>query len=214
MGFSSKSAGAALIPVLALAGCVSGDPNRNHTRDGAIVGGILGGVLGAANSDNELAGGALGAAAGAIAGGAIGASLDRQARDLRSAIDDERILIENTGQELVVRMPEGILFDIDSAALRPDLTPDLRALARNLRQYSDTGVNVLGHTDNTGSAIHNQDLSARRAGAVSRVLLAEGVRPDRVRSFGRGEAEPIATNLTPEGRQANRRVEVVIRPMS
>ena len=71
---------------------------------------------------------------------------------------------------------------------------------------------MIGHTDNTGSAEYNQDLSARRATAVAGVLLEQGVAPSRVRSFGRGEDEPVATNLTPEGRQQNRRVEIIIRP--
>jgi outer membrane protein OmpA-like peptidoglycan-associated protein len=85
-------------------------------------------------------------------------------------------------------------------------------MARNLQQYPASTVDVIGHTDNTGSADYNQDLSARRASAVAGVLLEQGVDPARVRSFGRGENEPVATNLTPEGRQQNRRVEIIIRP--
>jgi outer membrane protein OmpA-like peptidoglycan-associated protein len=202
---------------LFLSGCVtnSATPVGERQRDGAIVGGLLGGFLGAAASDDNRAGGALiGATAGAIAGGAIGATLDRQARDLRGSLANDDIRIQNTGEELIVTMPEGILFDIDSAAIRASLQSDLRALARNLQQYPNTTVDVIGHTDNTGSASYNQDLSARRAQAVAGVLLEEGVAPARVRAFGRGETEPVATNLTPEGRQQNRRVEVIIRPRS
>ncbi|GAA5079230.1 OmpA family protein [Roseibacterium beibuensis] len=201
---------------LVLTGCVSNtvqDPNANRTRDGAVIGGMLGAFFGAtADDDNRGRNAVIGAAAGALAGGAIGAALDRQARDLRAAMANDRIAIENTGEELIVTMPEGILFDIDSAAIRAGLQADLRALARNLQQYPDTTVDVVGHTDNTGSAEYNQDLSARRAGAVAGVLLEEGVAPARVRSYGRGESEPVASNLTPEGRQQNRRVEVIIRP--
>lgn len=200
-----------------LAACVpadGGDPNANRMRDGAIIGGILGGLAGAqANDSNPRTGLIVGAAVGAAAGGAIGAALDRQARDLRAAMADERIIITNTGSELVVTMPDGILFDFDSAAIRAGLQADLRALARNLQNYPDTTVDVIGHTDDIGSAAYNQDLSARRAGAVAGVLLEAGVDPWRVRSFGRGETEPVATNATPEGRQLNRRVEVIIRPV-
>ena len=131
---------------------------------------------------------------------------------MRGSLSDDRILIENTGSELIVTMPEGILFDVDSAAIRAGLQSDLRALASNLNQYPDTDVIVEGHTDNTGSAAYNQDLSTRRAQAVSGVLLEAGVAPFRVSSIGRGEDDPLATNLTPEGRQQNRRVEVIIRP--
>jgi outer membrane protein OmpA-like peptidoglycan-associated protein len=203
---------------LALTGCVSNtpltaDPNANRTRDGAVIGGILGGFLGAtADDDNQGRNAILGAAVGAAAGGAIGNALDRQAQDLRGSLNNNQILIENTGSELIVTMPEGILFDIDSAAIRAGLQTDLRALASNLNQYPNTDVIVEGHTDNTGSAGYNQDLSTRRAQAVAGVLLEAGVAPFRVRSLGRGEDDPIATNLTPEGRQQNRRVEVIIRP--
>ncbi|NKX46334.1 OmpA family protein [Roseicyclus persicicus] len=201
---------------LALTGCVGtgGQPMGERTQSGAIIGGMLGGFLGAtADDDNRARNAALGAAAGAIAGGAIGAALDRQAQDLRGTLANDDIRIQNTGNELVVTMPEGILFDIDSAAIRASLQADLRALARNLQQYPNTTVDVIGHTDNTGSAEYNQDLSARRAQAVAGVLLEEGVAPARVRAFGRGESEPVASNLTPDGRQQNRRVEVIIRPI-
>ena len=204
---------------LALSGCVTNtpygaDPNApNRTRDGAVIGGILGGFLGATGDDaNPARGAVLGAAVGAASGAAIGHALDAQARDLRGSLNNSQIQVQNTGSELVVTMPEGILFDFDSAAIRASLQGDLRAMARNLNQYPNTDVIVEGHTDNTGSAAYNQDLSTRRAQAVAGVLLEAGVAPARVRSIGRGEDDPVATNLTSEGRQQNRRVEVIIRP--
>ena len=200
---------------LAVSGCVTNtvDGDVNRTRTGAITGGVVGAVIGAArNDDNRAQGAIIGGAAGAAVGGGIGALLDRQARDLRASLSNDDIRIQNTGSELVVTMPEGILFDVDSAAIRPGLQSDLRALALNLQQSPDTTVNVIGHTDNTGSADYNQDLSTRRAQSVSGVLLREGVPSWRVRSFGRGESQPVATNLTSDGRQLNRRVEVIIRP--
>ncbi|WP_370267891.1 OmpA family protein [Nioella sp.] len=206
-----------LISVLGLTACEPAylqDPNQNRTRDGAIMGGMLGGFLGAISSDNNRGRNAvLGAAAGAALGGAIGYSLDQQAADLRASMANQDISIVNRGDHLMVTMPEGILFDTDSAAIRAGLQADLRAMARNLQEYRTSTVDVIGHTDNTGSAEYNQDLSARRASAVAGVLLEAGVDPARVRSFGRGENEPVATNLTPEGRQQNRRVEIIIRPV-
>ncbi|PWK62190.1 OmpA family protein [Roseicyclus mahoneyensis] len=201
------------VSALALTGCVTTQPMGERTQSGAIIGGMLGAAAGAFGNDSDPGMGALvGGAAGALAGGAIGAALDRQARDLRGSLANDDIRIQNTGQELVVTMPEGILFDIDSAAIRANLQADLRALARNLQQYPNTTVDVIGHTDNTGSAGYNQDLSQRRAQAVAGVLLEAGVSPGRVRAFGRGEDEPVASNLTPQGRAQNRRVEVIIRP--
>ena len=187
---------------------------RTRTRDGALIGGAIGAVLGGtreSGSDrlkNAIIGGAIGAGAGAI----IGNQLDKQAAELRRDIGDDRIGIVNTGSELIVTMPQDILFEIDSTYVRPGLQDDLRVLANNLQDYPDTTVDVIGHTDNTGTAGYNQDLSARRASAVAGVLLNSGVDSYRVRSYGRGENEPIASNLTPEGRAQNRRVEIVIRP--
>ncbi|PIV75425.1 MAG: hypothetical protein COW55_05570 [Rhodobacteraceae bacterium CG17_big_fil_post_rev_8_21_14_2_50_65_11] len=207
-----------LVSTLGLAACepaYTQDPNQNRTRDGAVIGGMLGAFLGAnADNDNQGRNALLGAAAGAAVGGAIGYSLDQQATDLRNEMANENIVIDNQGDQLLVTMPQGILFDTDSAAIRASLQSDLRALARNVQRYPNSTIDVIGHTDNTGSAEYNQDLSARRATAVAGVLLEQGVAPSRVRSFGRGEAEPVATNLTPEGRQQNRRVEIIIRPTS
>jgi outer membrane protein OmpA-like peptidoglycan-associated protein len=216
MIFRTKLTILATASALALSGCVtnSAQPMGERTQSGAILGGILGAAAGAIGNDSDPGLGAVvGGAAGALAGGAIGAALDRQAQDLRGNLSNDDIRIQNTGEELIVTMPEGILFDIDSAAIRASLQSDLRALARNLQQYPNTTVDVIGHTDNTGSAQYNQDLSSRRAQAVAGVLLEAGVAPSRVRAFGRGETEPVATNLTPDGRQQNRRVEVIIRPV-
>jgi len=142
----------------------------------------------------------------------IGNALDRQAADLRASMNNSDVQIVNTGNELIVTMPQDILFAVDSYTVRSDLQTDLRALAQNLQSYPNTTVDVIGHTDNTGDAGYNQGLSARRANAVANVILGAGVSSSRVRAFGRGEDAPIASNLTPEGRQQNRRVEIVIRP--
>lgn len=204
------AAGAALI----LSACVQappGDPNR--TRTGAILGGLGGAAVGAAVGDGSrrdeiLVGGLIGAGVGA----GIGQALDRQAADLRAQLGDDRISIQNTGSELIVTLPQDILFATDSAALRPDLTGDIRALGRNLLQYPNTTVQVVGHTDSDGSAAYNQDLSERRARSVASVLISEGVASGRILAVGRGEAQPIATNQTAGGKQQNRRVEVRITP--
>lgn len=215
MKMNAKLTILATASVLGLSGCVTNTPAPmgERTQAGAIIGGMVGGFLGGTTNDsNPGLGAVVGAAAGAVAGGAIGAALDRQAQDLRGSLANDDIVIQNTGEELIVTMPDGILFDVDSAAIRASLQSDIRAVARNLQAYPNTTVDVVGHTDNTGSAGYNQDLSSRRAQAVAGVLLEQGVSPSRVRAYGRGEDAPVASNLTPEGRQLNRRVEVIIRP--
>jgi len=199
--------------LMALSACVTpeGDPDR--TRTGVATGAVLGGLLGASagGEDGRFGRSVAGAAIGAIAGGAIGNALDRQAAELRGQVGNN-VQIVNTGSELRVVMPQDILFATDSAALRPDLMQDLRAVGQSLLNYPDTTVQVIGHTDNTGAAAYNQALSERRARSVAEVLRDYGVPPARIVAFGRGEDAPVASNLTPEGRQQNRRVEIVIRP--
>ncbi len=199
---------------LAVAGCTdTGQFTGPKAQNGALIGGLIGGAVGATRrGDGKLKNAILGAGVGAAVGGLIGANLDKQAADLRRDIGNDDVKIVNTGKELIVTMPQDILFALDSTTVRPDLQRDLRALAGNLQDYPDTTVDIVGHTDNTGSASYNQNLSTRRAQAVAAILLDAGVDPGRVRAYGRGEDEPVATNLTPEGRAQNRRVEIIIRP--
>ena len=203
--------------VLALAACDSMNdpmnPNRNAQR-GAATGAAIGAVAGIITGDTSeerARRAAAGAIIGAAAGGIIGNELDKQEAELRQQLGPN-VGIVNTGDRLIVTMPQDILFATDSAQLTGSLQSDLLAVARSLNSYPNTTVQVIGHTDNTGSAAYNQDLSQRRAQAVTSVLIQGGVNPGRIRTIGRGEDAPIASNLTAEGRAQNRRVEIVIIP--
>lgn len=192
------------------------DPNQ-RAKEGAVIGAISGALLGTAIGDNSKErnrAAVVGAIAGGVAGGLIGQNLDKQARELQASFANGEITVVNTGSELVVTMPQDILFATNSAIVEPALRSDLTVLARSLNDYPDTTVQIAGHTDNTGSAGYNQALSLRRAEAVAAVLDDSGVNPGRIRTVGRGEDNPIATNMTPEGRAQNRRVEIIIRPQA
>ncbi len=201
--------------VLALTACTvdpnayPGDPNA-RARTGAITGALLGGAVGASSNDDKLAKGVAGAIIGGAIGGAIGNSLDKQAAELRGV--NSAFTVTNAGDYLIVNMPQDVLFATDSATLRPDLQSDLGAVAANLLRYPNSTIQVIGHTDNTGEAAYNQDLSERRALSVTGVLRSNGVPAGRVQAVGAGEDRPVASNLTPEGRAQNRRVEIIIRP--
>ena len=209
-----------LASTLALTACtdparIGNDDTRNRDQ-GAIIGGVAGGVLGALLGDSEeekRRGAAIGAVVGAGAGAAIGNRLDQQEAELRQDLDNETSIV-NTGQELIVTLPQDVLFAVDSADLRPDLEEDIRTLGASLQRYPQSTVNIIGHTDNTGDASYNQGLSQRRANTVRSVLISTGVASNRLNAVGLGEDSPVATNLTPEGRAKNRRVEFVIRPTS
>ena len=218
------------VSALAVAACQpvtpnNPDPNAN-TRRGALVGAGLGAAVGALtadDSDDRLRNAAIGAAVGgllpgllaAVIGGAAGAGtgamLDRQEAELRNQLGSN-VGIVNTGEQLVVTLPQDILFDTDSATLTGSMTNDLRAIAGSINNYPNTTVNVVGHADNTGAAAYNQSLSEARARSVASVLTSAGVSPARIRSIGRGEDAPVASNLTAEGRRQNRRVEIIITP--
>jgi outer membrane protein OmpA-like peptidoglycan-associated protein len=206
-----------VLAVMGLTACVDpnaypDDPNA-RAKNGAIMGGLIGAVAGASqDGDNRLGKAVVGGALGAALGGMIGASLDQQAADLRGSIGNSNISVVNNGSYLVVNMPQDVLFATDSATLRGDLTRDIKAVAANLIRYPNSTIEVIGHTDNSGSAAYNQDLSQRRAVSVANVLRESGVPNARLAAYGRGEDQPIASNLTPEGRAANRRVEIIIRP--
>ncbi len=189
--------------------------SKTRTNEGIGVGAATGALFGflAGKTPKTKRNAALaGAVIGGAAGGAIGAQLDKQAAELQAELGDGRIQIINTGSELIVRMPQDILFAVDSTVLQNTLRGDLGVLARNILRYPGSTVEVYGHTDNTGTAAYNQDLSSRRANAVSAVLTSNGVPGHSVRSIGRGEESPIASNLTSAGRAQNRRVEIIIRP--
>ncbi len=201
---------------LALTACTAPgvyNPNANAAT-GAVAGALAGAILGAASADNDKTKGAvIGALVGAAAGTAIGYSLDKQAADLRASLGNANITVTNMGNYLVVNMPQDLLFATDSATLRPDLTSDLRAVASNLLTYPNSRIEVIGHTDNSGTAAYNMDLSERRAISVAAVLRASGVPSSRLSAYGWGEDQPIATNLSASGMAANRRVEIIIRPI-
>ena len=213
---SSALAGSAL---LILSGCVTPESAANskpgdNTTAGTIMGGLIGAIAGMEMSrkGDRKKGATVGAIVGAAAGNAIGQTLDEQAADLRRDLNNNQVNVTNTGSELIVTMPQDILFALDSAAVRSDLRRDLGVVAGNLQAYPNSTISIEGHTDNTGTANYNRILSQRRANAVADILVNNGVPPARLYAVGRGENEPVASNLSATGRAQNRRVEIVIRP--
>jgi len=190
---------------------LGGDPNDPNakTKQGALIGGLVGGLLGAGESkDRAVAGAVIGAGAGAL----IGNQLDKQEADLRRDLANDQVKITNTGDRLIVTLPQDILFGVDSFAVRSDLQRDLQTVAGNLQAYPNSTIQIVGHTDADGEAGYNQTLSERRANAVADVLIQSGIPFNRIQTFGRGEAQPVADNLSPAGKSQNRRVEIVILP--
>lgn len=185
--------------------------NYERTKKGALIGAAGGALIGASGKgSNDLEQAAAGAVIGGLAGAVVGNILDKQAQELRGDLSSN-IGVVRDGDQLIVRMPQDLLFATDSASVQPNLQNDLSAVARSLQRYPNTTVEVVGHTDNTGPAAYNQGLSERRAQSVASILMNNGVPGNRIAAYGRGEDQPMASNYTPEGRQQNRRVDIIIR---
>jgi len=162
---------------------------------GAGVGALIGGKRGAL----------IGAGVGALAGGSVGLYLDKQAKELQAVATTKR-----TENGLVVEMASDILFDVDSAALKPEAVEKLTKVGDIIAKYSDDRVRIEGHTDATGTSAYNEQLSLRRADAVKSLLLGRGVQEGQITALGQGETKPIADNGSADGRAKNRRVELHI----
>lgn len=117
---------------------------------------------------------------------------------------------EESETEIRIRLSGAILFDFDSSAVRPDAERTLGELLEVFKSFHDRPIRVEGHTDSIASESYNQKLSEKRAQSVAQWLIAHGVRQGRIKTLGYGESRPLADNTTAEGRQKNRRVEIII----
>ncbi len=180
------------------------------TKGGAIgagAGAAVGGVIGS-RSDNTAVGAIIGATVGGAAGALIGRHMDKQAEELQR--DLENATVERVGEGIKITFNSGLLFDVDEYSLKENTKQNLDDLAETLKKYDDTEILIEGHTDNTGTDLHNQELSESRAAAVADYLAVDGVDSKRIITEGYGETQPIADNETDQGREQNRRVEVAI----
>lgn len=213
----------AVVLAMALAGC-QGMPRPSDRpfegwEKGAAIGAVGGAVLGAvAYKRDRTKGAVIGAVGGGLAGGAVGAYMDSQKRDLEKNLAKEI----QAGQARVEKMPNNIVrvtmtsqtaFDTNSTAIKPGFHTTLDKLADVVVRYGKTTLTIVGHTDNVGSNQYNQQLSQRRALSVAQYFESKRVDALRLATSGKGESEPVASNSSEGGRQANRRVEIYVEPV-
>jgi outer membrane protein OmpA-like peptidoglycan-associated protein len=201
-----------------IAGCSTGKMGYRET--GTVIGAAGGAVLGAvAYNKNRTQGAVLGAVGGALAGGVVGRYMDDQKRDLEKNLAAEI----QAGQARVEKLPNHVVlvtmtsqtaFDTDSSEVKPGFLSTVDKLADVMVRYGKTTLTVVGHTDDVGSLEYNQKLSERRALAVARYLEAKEVDSMRLATSGKGEGQPVAKNTSEAGRQANRRVEIYVEPVT
>jgi outer membrane protein OmpA-like peptidoglycan-associated protein len=200
-------------------GCTTTNPytgkeKTSNATVGAGVGAVAGAALGALTSSRKDRDRGLltGAVVGGAIGGAVGYRADKQEAQLRERLADSGVAVERHGDTINLVVPGAISFATNSAQLEPDFYSSLNQVAVSLKEYPDSSVQIVGHTDSTGAAAFNQQLSVNRANAVVVYLSAQGIDSARMQAVGMGSSQLAADNRTVEGRARNRRVEIKIIP--
>jgi len=211
------------LAVLSLSACTTmnaytGDQQLSNTAGGAAIGAgsgaVIGAIAGSVTGNDPRIGALIGAGLGGLSGAAVGHYMDQQEAELRAQLRSTGVSVTRVGNQIILNMPSNITFDTDSAAVQKSFNETLVSVGLVLKKFDKTIVDVYGHTDDTGSEAHNQDLSQRRAVAVATILANQGIDQRRFYIEGKGESDPIASNANEAGRSQNRRVEIQISPLS
>ncbi|HEY0150437.1 MAG TPA: OmpA family protein [Longimicrobium sp.] len=208
--FSRKLTVLACVSTLGMTG-VTGCASLNRTEQGAVIGAGTGGAIGAVigkQTGSTARGAILGAVLGGAAGAVIGRQMDRQSQELEQSLPDAEV--QRVGEGIAVTFASGILFPTNSTQILSAGQNNLAQLASSLQRYPETTVLIVGHTDARGTDQYNMQLSQNRSQSAANFLISRGIAASRIRTEGRGESEPVASNETDAGMQQNRRVEVAI----
>jgi outer membrane protein OmpA-like peptidoglycan-associated protein len=215
-------AGLVLAAAVFAAGCETLDPYTQESKTsnatkGAVIGAVSGAAVGLISGDDALERrqhALIGAGIGALAGGSIGYYMDKQEAKLREELQGTGVSVYREGDNITLNMPGSVTFATDSSNLSAEFYSVLTSVSKVLEEFDQTVIEVAGHTDSTGSESYNQGLSERRANSVATYLENHGVIEQRVIKVGMGELRPVADNGDSEGRQANRRVEITMVPLT
>ena len=124
--------------------------------------------------------------------------------------NEEGVTIRREGNNLILSMPELILFDFDKYIVKDKIKPSLSTLAKALGENKDIHIKIDGYTDFIGTEAYNLELSVKRANAIKDFLISRGAIGSNISIEGYGEQNPADTNQTAAGRSRNRRVEFII----
>ncbi len=213
---------AATLATFTLGACTTLDPYTREEKTssatkGALIGAAAGAVVGLISGDDAVERrqrALILAGVGALAGGAVGYYMDRQEAELRAELEGTGVSVTRIGDNITLNMPGNVTFATNSSDLNPAFFDVLNSVGKVLGKYEKTIIEVAGHTDSTGTDEYNQQLSVRRAQSVAGYLRSQGVIDERIITLGMGESRPVADNSTAEGRQANRRVELTLVPLT
>lgn len=210
----------ALAAAITVTGCTTINPYTGEEQtSSAVKGGAIGAATGAlvgvlSSSKKDRGKGALiGAASGAALGGGIGYYMDVQEAKLRQKMKGTGVTVSRDGDQIVLNMPNNVTFDSNSSQLKPAGAQTLNGVAMVLKEYEKTRVNIVGHTDSSGTRQLNMRLSQQRADSVGTNLITQGVDASRLSMTGVGPDQPVASNTTESGKAQNRRVTITLSPM-
>ncbi|MGH1441205.1 MAG: OmpA family protein [Cellvibrionaceae bacterium] len=200
--------------VVVLAACTTqdaytGDSKVNRATTYGLVGAVVCGAIGSRESSKRARNAA---AACGLAGAGVGAYMDAQERKLRAELVGSGVQVVRDGDNLRLVMPNNITFAVNQASLSSSIYGTLNSVVKVLNEFNETRLQVAGHTDSSGDANYNQELSVRRANSVGDYLKSRNVSSSRLATVGYGESRPIASNASASGRAENRRVELLIQP--
>ncbi len=197
---------------LLMTGCESMSERQQGTAKGAGIGAVAGAVLSSATGGKAGTGAVVGGALGAVAGNLWSKRQEDRRVAMEQATRGTGVEVSRTSDnQLKLNIPNDVSFDVSSAAIRPAMRSVLDPFANSLRDDPNARINIIGHTDSTGSEATNNPLSVDRAQSVRDYLVSRGVAGTRVETAGRGEREPVADNTSDAGRAKNRRVEIFLR---
>ena len=195
----------------------TGEQEASNKAKGAAIGAAAGaivGVLTGDDADERRKNALIGAGVGALAGTAVGAYMDAQEAKLREQLQATGVSVSRLGDDIVLNMPGNVTFDVNESELKSGFYPVLNSVGLVLDEFDKTLIDVNGHTDSTGSLNYNLSLSNHRAKSVADYLASQGVDGARIYPQGFGPDYPAADNATTDGRTLNRRVELVLKPLT
>lgn len=207
----------AALPACTTINPYTGETQTSKATKGAVIGAVSGAVVGLISGDDSVERrkrALIGAGVGALAGGAVGYYMDQQEAKLRAELQGTGVSVTRIGDNITLNMPGHVTFATNSSDLSPNFIDVLNSVSKVLIEYNKTIVEVAGHTDSDGSLDYNQGLSERRAQTVAQYLRGQKIMEQRLITIGLGETRPVADNSTAAGKQANRRVEITMVPVT
>lgn len=192
-----------------LSGCANMSDGQRSAAIGAGIGALAGVAVG--DKDHKKQSAAIGAGVGALGGYIWSQQMEKKKRDMEAATAGTGIDVSQTADNrLKVNIPSDFSFDVNSYAIKPNMEPVLNQFANGLGGNANTVVQIVGHTDNTGTLKINQPLSENRANSVRNYLMMRGVNGAQISTSGVADSQPVSSNATNEGRAQNRRVEIYL----